>query len=145
LDTPSGYEALLRHLTDQPDVVKPPLGERPELPPRERRTDFLAGEPAGAEGRLAELPLDDIPPIATLSSGSRMPLSPNPLFVGREGDLKTLAAALKGGETVAIGQIAAATGMGGIGKTQLAAEFVHRYGQYFAGSPGVSSGSTSRT
>jgi len=40
---------------------------------------------------------------------------------------------LKGGGTAAIGQIAAATGLGGIGKTQLASEFVHRYGQYFTG------------
>jgi tetratricopeptide (TPR) repeat protein len=85
--------------------------------------------------RLEALPLDDIPPIAPLPPGSRMPLSPNPLFVGREEDFKKLAECLKGGETVAIGQvqIAAATGLGGIGKTQLAAEFVHRYGQYFAG------------
>jgi len=49
--------------------------------------------------------------------------------------LQTLATALKGGERVIIGQVetAAATGMGGIGKTQLASEFVHRYGQYFPG------------
>jgi len=32
-----------------------------------------------------------------------------------------------------VGQIAAATGLGGIGKTQLASEFVHRYGRYFSG------------
>ena len=62
-----------------------------------------------------------------------MPLTYNPLFVGREADLMALARALKGGETTAIGQIAAATGLGGIGKTQLATEFVHRYGRYFAG------------
>jgi tetratricopeptide (TPR) repeat protein len=96
-----------------------------------------AGPPslAEAERRLAELPLDDIPGLAPLPPGSRMPFSPNPLFVGREEDFKTLAKCLKGGETVAIGQvqIAAATGLGGIGKTQLASEFVHRYGQYFAG------------
>jgi tetratricopeptide (TPR) repeat protein len=84
---------------------------------------------------LDAMPLEEIPPVAPPPPGSRMPLSPNPLFVGREEDLKTLTAALKGGETVAIGQvqIAAATGLGGIGKTQLAVEFVHRYGQYFAG------------
>jgi tetratricopeptide (TPR) repeat protein len=79
------------------------------------------------------MPLEEIPPIAPLPAGSRMPLSRNSLFVGREADLKKLAEALKGGETAAIGQIAAATGLGGIGKTQLAVEFVHRYGQYFAG------------
>jgi tetratricopeptide (TPR) repeat protein len=82
---------------------------------------------------LDAMPLEEIPPVAPLPPGSRMPFSPNPLFVGREADLKKLAEALKGGETAAIGQIAAATGLGGIGKTQLASEFVHRYGQYFAG------------
>ena len=84
---------------------------------------------------FATLPLDAVPAVATVPAGSRMPLSRNPLFVGRESDLKTLARALKAGDTAAIGQveIAAATGLGGIGKTQLAAEFVYHYGRYFAG------------
>jgi tetratricopeptide (TPR) repeat protein len=99
------------------------------VPPRPAGPSSLAD----AERRLAELPLDDIPDLAPLPPGSRMPFSPNPLFVGREEDFKTLAECLKGGETAAIGQIAATTGLGGIGKTQLASEFVHRYGQYFAG------------
>jgi hypothetical protein len=62
-----------------------------------------------------------------------MPLARNALFVGREEDLKALASALKAGETAAVGQVATVTGLGGIGKTQLASEFVHRYGQYFTG------------
>jgi hypothetical protein len=62
-----------------------------------------------------------------------MPLARNPVFVGREADLRALARALTAGNTAAIGQIATATGLGGIGKTQLAAECAHRYGQYFAG------------
>ena len=62
-----------------------------------------------------------------------MPHARNALFVGREADLKALASALKAGETAAVGQMATVTGLGGIGKTQLASEFVHRYGQYFAG------------
>jgi hypothetical protein len=88
---------------------------------------------AQAEARLAAMPLDVVPPPASLPAGSRMPLARNPLFVGRDADLKALARALKAGETAAVGQIAAATGLGGIGKTQLASEFVHRYGQYFLG------------
>ena len=88
---------------------------------------------AAANAQLAQLPTDSIPAIATLPPGSRMPFSANPLFVGREADLRQLARALKGGETVAVGQIAAATGLGGIGKTQLAVAFVHHYGRFFAG------------
>ena len=88
---------------------------------------------AAATRRLQELPLDVIPAPAALPAGSHMPLARNALFVGREADLKALAGALKAGDTAAVGQIAAVTGLGGIGKTQLASEFVHRYGQYFQG------------
>lgn len=82
---------------------------------------------------LGSLPLDEVPPVGTLPPGSRPALSPNPLFVGRSDDLRALAKILKGGDTAAVGQVAAATGLGGIGKTQLAVEFAHRYGRFFAG------------
>lgn len=85
-----------------------------------------------AQAQLAALPLDQLPDVAPLPSGSRMPLSRNPLFVGRTEALLQLAAVLKGDAAV-IGRVAAVTGIGGIGKTQLAVEFVHRYGQFFAG------------
>jgi len=108
----------------------------------------LSYQPAVAAALVSALPLDRIPDVAPLPRGSRMPLRANPLFVGRADDLMALAAALKGtspsplprtGEgpgvraAAVISPIAAATGLGGIGKTQLASEFVHRYGQYFAG------------
>jgi tetratricopeptide (TPR) repeat protein len=86
--------------------------------------------------RLYARPLvgrDTVPPISPLPPGSRMPFRPNPHFVGRNDELLLLAAALHGGERVAIGPRAAATGLSGIGKTSLAVEFVHRYGGYFAG------------
>ncbi len=89
---------------------------------------------AAAQHQLDALPLDDVPPRASLPPCSRMPFRANPLFVGRQIDLQTLAQVLKGGHsTAAIGQTAAATGLGGIGKTQLASEFAHCYGRYFAG------------
>jgi tetratricopeptide (TPR) repeat protein len=56
-----------------------------------------------------------------------MPFRHNPLFVARDGELKTLAQVLQANQTVVI------TGLGGVGKTQLAIEFVHAYGSYFAG------------
>jgi len=88
---------------------------------------------AAARELLAQMPTETVPAVAPLPPGSRMPYPANPLFVGRQTDLVTLAQALKAGGTAAIGQVAAATGLGGIGKSQLAAEFAHRYGQYFAG------------
>jgi hypothetical protein len=83
-------------------------------------------EIAAAQALHAQLPMDVVPPIATLPDASRMPYAPNPHFVGREDTLKQLAQFLKTGTAVA-------TGLGGIGKTQTAVEFVHRYGTYFPG------------
>ena len=96
-------------------------------------TPIPAGELETAEQRLQMLPLDEVPAPAGLPPGSWMPLRRNALFVGREGTLRALASALKAGGTAAVGQSAAVTGLGGIGKSQLASEFVHRYGQYFVG------------
>jgi len=95
----------------------------------------LGVENGVAPGNLStgHLPTDRLPPHAPLPPGSRMPYGRNPLFTGRESELLALAAALAAGSSVAIGQIAAATGLGGIGKSQTAVEFVHRYGRFFAG------------
>ena len=60
----------------------------------------------GAQQRLSELPEEDVPDPAALPQGSRMAFAHNPLFVGREQDLRSLARKLKGGKSAAIGQIA---------------------------------------
>lgn len=87
-----------------------------------------------AQMQLEKLIVDTIPEPAPMPEGSRFPnIRPNPLFVGREKELKQMAFWLKGNNPIAIGQMAAFHGMGGIGKTQLAAEFAHRYGQFFLG------------
>jgi tetratricopeptide (TPR) repeat protein len=86
-------------------------------------------DPMVAQALLDALPDDVVPQAASLPTYSRMPLSANPNFVGREDDFKRLATTLKQGGTVAV----VTTGIGGVGKTQLATEFVHRYGQFFAG------------
>ncbi|MCA9986408.1 MAG: tetratricopeptide repeat protein [Anaerolineales bacterium] len=81
------------------------------------------------------LPQYRVPAPAPLPAGSIMPFHRNPHFVGRHDNLLALAEALNYGFATTISQIetAAATGLGGIGKTQLAVEFVHRYGQFFQG------------
>jgi tetratricopeptide (TPR) repeat protein len=101
------------------------LGSTPNAP----------GRLAEAQALLASMPTDVLPDRAPeLPPGSRMPLKPNPLFVGRGDELLQVANALRGGDTtVARGQVVASTGLGGLGKTQLAVELVHRYGPFFAG------------
>jgi tetratricopeptide (TPR) repeat protein len=82
---------------------------------------------------LPPLAGEHIPEPAPLPPGSRMHMMRNPLFVGRLDELSNLAEALQVQGTAAISQVASVTGLGGIGKTQLATEFVHRYGQFFPG------------
>ncbi|MBK9052966.1 MAG: tetratricopeptide repeat protein [Chloroflexi bacterium] len=79
------------------------------------------------------LPLDAVPAPGALPPGSRLALAHNPYFVGRERELLALARALQEGQTAAVSEAVAVTGLGGIGKSQLAAAFAHRYGRGFAG------------
>ncbi|MEW8496200.1 MAG: tetratricopeptide repeat protein, partial [Candidatus Thiodiazotropha taylori] len=88
---------------------------------------------AKAHDLLASLPVDTIPEASPLPLGSRVLFNHNPLFVGRQQDLMELAQIMVKGGVAAVGQLVAATGLGGIGKTQLTSEFCHRYGCYFAG------------
>jgi len=72
-----------------------------------------------------------IPP-GHLPPGSYLPHGRNPLFTGRESELRTLATYLLPGASTRSVAISA-TGIGGIGKTQLAVEFTYRYGHRFPG------------
>lgn len=95
-----------------------------------------AGELEEARRKLEGLPLEEVPEDRPgPPPGSVMPLRPNPNFVGRHEGLKRIAASLKAGGTAAIGEVtvAASSGLGGVGKTQLACEFVYRYGRFFHG------------
>ena len=85
-------------------------------------------------GGTVEIDPDAIPPVRPLPPGSVMSIRPNLHFTGREEELRRLARLLDAeGMVAAIGQVAAATGLGGIGKTQLAAEYAHRYGVRYPG------------
>jgi hypothetical protein len=89
-----------------------------------------------ARALLDSLPLDRIPSVdeEVLASGSRVPHAPNIAFVGRTDALMSIAQALKGKSgAAAVYQPVGISGMGGVGKTQLVVEFVHRYGYFFAG------------
>ncbi len=80
--------------------------------------------------KLSTLPLDRLPAVSALPPASRLPsFARNPSFVGREAELAHLAGVLKARDLATV----VVTGLGGVGKSQLASEFVYRYGQYFAG------------
>jgi tetratricopeptide (TPR) repeat protein len=85
-----------------------------------------------ADPHHARLPTADLPPVAALPQPHTMPFGRNPLFAGRSGDLLALAGLLTA-HRLADGRCVAISGLGGVGKTELAIEFVHRYGQFFAG------------
>ncbi|MBP1467677.1 tetratricopeptide repeat protein [Candidatus Chloroploca sp. M-50] len=70
------------------------------------------------------------PPPTTLPVPHRMPLAPARLFGGRDQELQNLVRLLR---DQGVGEAVAITGIGGVGKTSLASELVHRYGQYFSG------------
>jgi tetratricopeptide (TPR) repeat protein len=91
------------------------------------------------------MPSDELPPPGDLPLGSSLPFPRNPLFAGREAQLRALAEALtpaltpapspkgRGGRETSVVINQAIAGMGGVGKTQLAVEFAYRFGRYFRG------------
>ena len=94
-----GYEGLYRLLTNQPKIQKPILGHK--LPVREARPDFRN---------------------LFWSAPPR-----NPYFTGRATHLEAIRKALTQTASAALTQPQAISGLGGIGKTQTAIEYVHRY------------------
>ncbi|MDQ2715766.1 MAG: tetratricopeptide repeat protein, partial [Chloroflexota bacterium] len=56
-----------------------------------------------------------------------IPYPQNPFFTGRDATLKQVHSALRAGKATAVTQPQAFSGLGGIGKTQLAVEYAYRY------------------
>jgi|GEM_PF-850110 len=68
-----------------------------------------------------------------LPHGSHLPFPRNRFFTGRVEDLQKLAETLLGDPLPGVVINQALSGMGGIGKTQLAVEFAYEYGHHFKG------------
>ncbi|MFQ3634167.1 hypothetical protein [Roseiflexus sp.] len=97
--------------------------------PHEAQVQFPPIDPDETARQLDALPTDKLPAPGDLPPSSRLHhMSRNPLFVGREEYFAQLATALR----VSCASVAV-TGIGGVGKSSLAIEFVHCYGRFFAG------------
>lgn len=66
--------------------------------------------------------------MLTFPSIWNVPHRRNPFFTGREDILKNLHTTLTEGKTATLTQPQAISGLGGIGKTQIAIEYAYRYG-----------------
>jgi hypothetical protein len=82
--------------------------------------------------------IEDLPLLAASASRAALPdvwnipYPRNSFFIGREDTLSLLRTYLQAGKTTAISQLALAlSGLGGIGKTQIAVEYAYRYHQNY--------------
>ena len=129
-------------------IVLAKLGKKPpdgtSLPPQistENRTTIAPGERSKAIGgdvsgsviadtiTLTPEALESLRPKSTDPPGkiSNIPHPHNPNFTGRVYLLDLLHTALTSGQYVAFTQIQAITGLGGVGKTQLALEYTYQH------------------
>src|SRR5260370_12384263 len=115
--TEAGYEELYRRLTGQPRTRKGELGTLEQLPSRERK--FVSSTDPSDDQSPA--------PAGTLPTPWNTPYPRNPFFTGREELLAQLSTALKTNVAMALTQPQAISGLGGIGKTQLAVEYAYRF------------------
>ena len=132
LDTEVGYIRLYRHLTAQPEIPRPTLGQRRVLPPLDSEHDSSTGQQAvenmmGCSGTQSP---PDWPVAATNHRQGTLPPRPD-LLVGRDRDIEELLRLLDSvsgtsvrpnSDTVAEPRMVAVVGLPGVGKTSVAAE-----------------------
>ena len=132
---------------DSPEIVRAQKGQGHDLHSAASLAAFRQAV-AAAVARWQPDPLpqpDTLPEPGLLPPHTILPYRRNQDFVGRETDLLQLGEWLlpwqeieeSGGLRESLWQspitAAAITGMGGLGKTQLAVEFAYRYGRFYAG------------
>jgi tRNA A-37 threonylcarbamoyl transferase component Bud32/tetratricopeptide (TPR) repeat protein len=128
----SWQSALEPYLGSAPSLQAVALNERVAqiIEAIERSVYAPEQNPEALLANLRDYP--GLPEPGPLPGVQRVVLARNRLFVGREAELRQLAAMLYATSATQGGAVAI-TGMGGLGKTDLANEFTHRYGRFFAG------------
>ena len=116
--------APFAHLQALPTDVKP-------IASWQNKDTALADVAAGIRRVIVEeLPqLTASAPRAALPAIWNIPYPRNPFFLGRENELLRIRQNLQTGQATALSQPQAISGLGGIGKTQLALEYAYRYHQ----------------
>jgi len=124
----SAYIALLRRLTGTgetaPPLQTPQYTHAPEVSPlfAEQNLDVRATDRS------------TLPPVTKLPTCYRMPYrSLGKRFAGRVEALWQLHDLLNQDDTAIVEGVGVVMGTGGLGKTQLATEYVHRFGNYYPG------------
>ena len=94
------------------------------------RDEAFADVAAGVRRAIKDLSLQPASMLhAKLPAIWNIPYPRNPLFIGREELLSLIHTHFQGGQATAISQVQALSGLGGIGKTQIAVEYAYRYRQ----------------
>ncbi len=122
------YTSLLRRLTDTTEAA-PPVRAR-DIQARDSVAPLLGGHSLDALATDRGI----LPPIVTLPTRHRMPYrSLGSRFAGRVKPLWALHDLLNQDDTAVVEGVGVVIGAGGLGKTQLATEYVHRFGNYYPG------------
>ncbi|GJL49503.1 MAG: hypothetical protein NPIRA01_07300 [Nitrospirales bacterium] len=127
-DLRQAYTLLLRRLTNTTEAA-PPIRSRDIQAP-----DSVAPLLGGQSSETLAKDRSRLPPIVTLPTRHRMPYrSLGSRFAGRIEPLWNLHDILHHGNTAVVEGVGVVSGAGGLGKTQLATEYVHRFGNYYPG------------
>ncbi len=92
-----------------------------------------SGKSDEARKYLELMPTEKSAELMPLPEGSKFHFLSNDLYVGREEEITKIALLFKGESLNTFTQMVILGGVGGVGKTQLAVEFVCRHGHYFLG------------
>lgn len=95
--------------------------------------EAFADVAAGIRRVLLELSSKHYTPLLPTTPNAiwNIPFARNPFFTGREEQLTQIREQLNRSRSTAIGQLQAISGLGGIGKTQLAIEYAYRHRQAY--------------